>query len=73
MTSALRVGDYVIFRGLRTVGCYPTPLKVVRTQDGQVQLEKHDGWYKSLLLEKVEVHEMGAEDAPATPARTSRS
>jgi len=56
MTSSIRPGDHVVFRGL-PASCKPTPLLVTNARDGQIELRNHGGWYKAALFEKVEVQE----------------
>jgi hypothetical protein len=60
---SIRPGDHVVFRGLPE-SCKPTPLFVSAAKDGMIELKNHGGWYKACLFQKVEVHELGAEDAP---------
>jgi len=69
MTDSIRPGDYVVFRGI-PASCKPTPLYVSATRDGMIQLANHGGWYKAILFEKV--HDLGAEDAPASSVKQAR-
>jgi hypothetical protein len=52
MTSPIRPGDHVVFRGL-PASMKPTPLLVTNARDGQIELKNHGGWYKAALFEKV--------------------
>ena len=68
MTSPIRPGDHVVFRGL-PASCKPTPLLVTNARDGQIELRNHGGWYKAALFEKVQG--LGAEDAARASENSS--